>query len=433
MRVMLLLVLLVNGAFAQSMSLLGMRSEYAAGAGVAAEPSAVTSRAVSIVVNAGSGDTERRITTVRWPGVEGLQLTLERAEVPAGATLEVYGASAAKVMTVDAAALAGGIVVPGRGQYLDGDTIHLRLIAPSGSVRVVAQAAQRPNAVYGDLAAHWAPHIYQDTDSDGKKYDLIAAVDFDGDFNGDNNWDNAGRAKDYPLGGDHHNQCALYWWVSESSTHYFVGYADFHPRDWEEGARTWGPLNFGEHENDFEGWGFWIRKDGTPHGKLELMQTVSHTDLWQYGDASIFARGKENVDGPITFEGGKPCVYIEAKGHGVRGQPHEGGKHGVNFGPEKGDGVIYYAGEYALKPARSLWAMKEDPAHRGGGKLFHNANMMRGTSHGTNNAASFPWAWQDEHYDDFQGGTMFTDPGGLVNYQFELKAPVDKVLTGKSW
>lgn len=442
-------------ASAQTMSLLGQRSEYAAGAGVQAEPvDSGDTRAVSIVVNAGSGDTARRITPVRWGGADGIQVTVDGTCLPAGSKLEVYSASAAKVRTLEAAELVNGVVLPGAGQYLDGDTLFLRLIGPSGALRVSSMKAQRSNIGFSDLAAHYAPFIYQDTDSDGKKYDLIAAIDFDGDFNGDNNWDHAGKAKDYPLGGDHHNQAALYWWASETATHWFVGYTVFHPRDWEDGLRAIGPLDFGEHENDMEGIQLWVRKDGSRFGKVELMQTVSHTDLWQYGDAAQWQNRKldgsaagretegvrESLDGPITFQGDAPCIYIEAKGHGIRGVAHEGGEHGVNYGPKAdgkldGDGVQYVPGEYALKPVRTLWTMLKSGQHDGEGKLFHDDVHMQGKSHGSENSASFPWSWQDSNYRaaGWTGGSMFMDPARVATWQFAPTLPVSAELTGKSW
>ncbi len=43
---------------------------------------------------------------------------------------------------------------------------------------------------YFDLVAHWAPVIYQDTDSTYYKGDYITRFDFDDDWVGNNNWEN---------------------------------------------------------------------------------------------------------------------------------------------------------------------------------------------------------------------------------------------------
>ncbi|MET0414403.1 MAG: hypothetical protein ABW022_00075, partial [Actinoplanes sp.] len=78
-----------------------------------------------------------------------------------------------------------------------------------------------------ELALRWAPIHYQDVDSTGShalggKADFITRYDFDGDLNGRDNWDNAGR----------NTSAAAYYSVIETSTHWYLTYFFFHPRDW---------------------------------------------------------------------------------------------------------------------------------------------------------------------------------------------------------
>lgn len=90
-----------------------------------------------------------------------------------------------------------------------------------------------------ELAAYWAPVWYQDTDDADPDADYITSFDFDGDFNGSNNWENQ---PNYPLPG------YIYYWTMETDTHWFIGYAAFHPRDWAHIL-----LFDTQHENDMEG------------------------------------------------------------------------------------------------------------------------------------------------------------------------------------
>ena len=55
--------------------------------------------------------------------------------------------------------------------------------------------------------------------------DYITTFDFDGDWDGANNWKNQPA---YPL------QAYIYYWTMETDTHWFIGYADFNPRDWTD-------------------------------------------------------------------------------------------------------------------------------------------------------------------------------------------------------
>ena len=83
--------------------------------------------------------------------------------------------------------------------------------------------------------------------------DFITRFDYDGDWRGDNNWRNAYL---FDLPG------YVYYSVIESSRHYFITYAFYHPRDYT--ARPYeGFAPKTEHENDLEGCTVTVEKDGT--------------------------------------------------------------------------------------------------------------------------------------------------------------------------
>src|SRR5678815_5053534 len=90
-------------------------------------------------------------------------------------------------------------------------------------------SAQKDNNRDAEIASRFAPVFYQAL-GDNPRSDYITNFDFDGDWRGDNNWNNAGK-KDFALKAD------IYYSVSETSTHYFIHYGVFHPRDYKGGEK----------------------------------------------------------------------------------------------------------------------------------------------------------------------------------------------------
>src|SRR5688500_19260378 len=122
-----------------------------------------------------------------------------------------------------------------------------------------AAAAAADDANHRRLAEHYAPVVFQESRS--TVLDFIAKFDYDGDWKGDNNWRNAYL---HDLTGH------VYYSVIESSNHYFITYAFYHPRDYT--ARPYeGFAPKTEHENDMEGCTITIEKDGSAFGKIVLL------------------------------------------------------------------------------------------------------------------------------------------------------------------
>lgn len=287
------------------------------------------------------------------------------------------------------------------------------------------------------LALRWAPVHYQDVDQTGGHAlggaaDYLAAYDYDGNLNGRDNWDHAGNAA-YPL------RATGYFAVTETSTHWFLTYLFFHPRDWTDSFFD------SEHENDAEGVLFAIQRDGSTYGKLQAAVTVAHTDFFSYTPSgSAWKSGGESIDGTLSLaalaDGGHPVTAQEAKGHGLKARPY----YDIN-----GDGVVYYptadtAGvptnpndrnvSYKLVDilaAGGLWDQRDNTA------LFASAGTFAGDTSGGcgagaiscgTNSANAPWGWDD--HDDVPGrGALASDPAGLVKSYFNIPETLSTTYT----
>lgn len=295
------------------------------------------------------------------------------------------------------------------------------------------------------LAAHWSPVWYQDTDSSSYSADYIVAYDFDGDTRGDNNWDNlTGASADL--------RAVVYYAVTATRTHWFILYADFHPRDWDENCQ---PIPLGPdkcHENDMEGAVVVVRRDGSPHGRFELMYTEAHNDLHIFtNDGSISARHTRHLESaPVTWEDGShPELYVESKGHGVCALRYNGSKHckhPVAGDPPPfpgGDGIVYRhagsgAGEvptsgndrdvgYALVPLETtLWARRKDICNDGctfDKEMTYEGQTLGkafdGDDHG-DDKANPPWAWDDPDDGPVYRGGFFFRPAETVLTHLEV-------------
>ncbi|MEU5694990.1 hypothetical protein [Actinosynnema sp. NPDC020468] len=263
-----------------------------------------------------------------------------------------------------------------------------------------------------DLAFHWAPVHHQDTDSSDYDADYLSTVDYDGEWNTLNNWEDQDDDVTRLTG-------AGYYSVVETSTHWFVVYSFYHPRDWEDFPD---PLGQFTHENDMEGLLATVRKDGSTYGRLEAVVTVAHSDFYSYvAPGSTFTSGRESVDGTLVLQNGRFTTRQEAKGHGLFAWT------GVEF--PGGDGVVYQPAATGEVPSggndRSvgyrlvdsfapggLWARRADSA------TYASFGTFRGDN-GKKNAANTAWGWDDQNDgSDLQRGLLATDPAYLVSVYF---------------
>ena len=95
------------------------------------------------------------------------------------------------------------------------------------------ESAQAANDFYLELARHWSPVIYQDTDAVRPRADYITRIYYDDTpWDTTDNWENLDG---FSL------KAYVYYWVVESEDHWFIGYAFYHPRDWGETILESGP------------------------------------------------------------------------------------------------------------------------------------------------------------------------------------------------
>ncbi|AFH66135.1 hypothetical protein ACVNS2_36235 [Paenibacillus caseinilyticus] len=267
-----------------------------------------------------------------------------------------------------------------------------------------------------DLAYRWAPVHYQDTDSTDYDADYITAVNYDGDWNTLNNWDN----QDDSLS---RLQAKAYFSVTETSSHWYIVYSFYHPRDWVD----YPDFGLDTHENDMEGAMMIVRKDGSAYGKFEGMVTVFHNDFYSYTPSgSPLTGAQETIDGTarLASYGGysRPTTFQEAKGHGIKAWDGSdyAGTDVVVYYPSKDTAEVPSGGndrevKYQLVDtfaANGLWA------HRSDTQTFASWGTFRGDD-GRDNAANAAWGWDDSNDGDaLQRGLLATDPAKLVSVYF---------------
>ena len=288
-----------------------------------------------------------------------------------------------------------------------------------------AGVAAGADANHRRLAEHYAPVVFQESRS--TVLDFVTKFDYDGDWKGDNNWRNAYL---YDLTGH------VYYSVIESTSHYFITYAFYHPRDYT--ARPYeGFAPKTEHENDMEGCTITIEKDGSPFGKAMLLETLAHDVFFKYDnrDNRRVSNGSLKLDGSMTFMDGRPAVYIEAEGHGVKAASRAVVASRASF-----PGIVYrYTGTASVPESNrdpnatydlvsiedTLWARRFDVGSTfccadtytmSGGASASVGSAFNGPIGGC--AAKPPWGW-DQASDKIAKGDWFRDP--LKAYPTQLR------------
>ncbi|MFK3979703.1 hypothetical protein ACI2K4_04910 [Micromonospora sp. NPDC050397] len=321
------------------------------------------------------------------------------------------------------------------GRSLAAATLTAALVTLGLTVPTPASAAP----TRAELALRWAPIHYQDVDATGShalggRSDYITKVDFDGDLNGRNNWERTGQAGASLA-------AHAYYSVLETSSHWYITYLFFHPRDWTDH-----PFFETEHENDGEGVLFAIERDGSTYGVLRSAVTVAHSDFYSYTPAgSTWSGGRESVDGTLQLQSSPhdsflhPVTAQEAQGHGLKAYP----QYNIN-----GDGIVYYPSTVAETPsngddrdvryqlvdiftAGGLWAQRANSS------LFANLGTFAGDDSGdcgtgtwdcSTNSANAPWGWDDGN-DLPARGELATDPAKLSVEYFTVPGTASRTYT----
>lgn len=273
---------------------------------------------------------------------------------------------------------------------------------------LVISALQASAATHFELAEHYAPVLYHDTNDDyGYKAEHITNVDYDGDWNGLNNWNNL-----YSYA----TPAFVYYDVSETTTHWFISYYAFHPRDD-------GPIG-DAHENDFEGALLAVRKNGSEYGQLQVVETLSHDQFYQYTNDVFINNAHDNVDGNIYSWQDHPKLYIQANGSTLLGNGHGWHNYEGQNAPG-GDGIVYFytgiaeqpgdaSGNWANSYGYALLSMDELWDRKYSSQPFASFGVMAGNDYGTNKA-KMPWKWDDSNDGPAYPGAMWADPAHLID------------------
>lgn len=310
--------------------------------------------------------------------------------------------------------------------------------------------ANNSNDKYFPLAEYYAPFIAQETWFNPKA-DYLARFDYDSNWKGDDNWENLRQGS---------SQAFVYYAAMETETHWFLIYNFFHPRDYSDVCIV-GTC----HENDNEGLILTVRKDNSKFGKLEVMETLAHNNIYTFTNEKKIKKGVHDIDGKLDlYENQRPIIFIEAGGHGVLGSSHKTSF----FLAEKMDfkqntGVTYtyknkaerpsFANDrnvgYALLPIYDEWYSKgfqlTDKVNETfenffvyepfGNRPKANAKFIAGAFKGrtaSNNMAKPFWAWHDnktKKKNVLNTGQWALDPAYSISVNLEF--PKDKPVSLK--
>ncbi|MEP7364708.1 MAG: hypothetical protein ABI972_15745 [Acidobacteriota bacterium] len=304
---------------------------------------------------------------------------------------------------------------------------------------------------YRKLAEHWSPLFAQETWWQPKA-DIPTRFDYDGDWQGDNNWDDLE---------DGTSQAYIYYAAMETETHWFLHYNVFHPRDYSDKCVV-GTC----HENDNEGLILTVRKDGSEFGKLELMETLAHNNVYSFSNERGIGKNIHNIDAGIDFyQDSHPVVFIESGGHGIQGAqgPHSGYRFsGDTFAAGTGMTLVYKASAdrprhpndrqvgYELLPIYDHWWTKACQQESGwqertfdeymtyepvGGRPTTPCRLIGTTFYGrkeSSNKAKPFWGWHDiatQKKKALGTGQWALDPAYSI--QQSLRFPSDKPISLK--
>ncbi len=315
------------------------------------------------------------------------------------------------------------------------------------------------------IAQQFAPIIYQGL-GDDPRADYITNFDFDRDWEGDNNWSNLDNRKN-------RLRAYVYYSLLETTTHYFICYGTFHPRDYKggkanssildalikEGIRRAGkdPTGLADdialsHENDLEGCLVVVEKRGSNFADavVAYVETMAHNRFYKYRTSNA----RSNTGEIIDLQDQHPMVFSEPKGHGVfsysgsRDQLKKSIRGTLIYQPKgTADDAEEVRGKslsYDLIPMQeTLWKRAEGGTNDTYGEEFDfgkisvtglksNGKESKietkigkiGTNflgqEGFKNKARAPWAWYDSLESERTAGKWFFNPAVVIARHFGL-------------
>ena len=322
-----------------------------------------------------------------------------------------------------------------------------------------------------DIAGRYAPIFYQAL-GDKPHSDYITNFDFDGDWRGDNNWDHADDPQ-FTL------KAFIYYSVVETTTHIFIHYAVFHPRDYKGGEERgtllsellregmkhgakYDPTGLGQeailaHENDMEGCLVIVARNGkdSAKGRVEFVETLHHNTFIRYTGNELAGYTT------IKVEDNHPLLYVEPKGHGIeslicdakqcgrkdflryRFDTVAGRSEGARVCTDLESTPCRDAVSYDLLPlASTLWTRAQDAPNITYGEAHDYEPLQLSYTDGKEvvarkveigkigsaflgsvggqNMARPPWGWFDLNRRDRSLGSWFFDPASTIKEDFGL-------------
>lgn len=167
------------------------------------------------------------------------------------------------------------------------------------------------------IALKYAPIICQQTagDENARYQDFFCRVDYDGNLKTNDNWNNLDLFKD-------DLRAEVYFSLVETTSHYFILYSVYHPRDWK-------PLS--GHENDMEHAQVVVKKQGRG-GAVQFLSTNAHHDYYVYYNEAAVDLPEEwrrnQYKGTVFLDGDHPIIFVQPGtganvfggiGHGILG------------------------------------------------------------------------------------------------------------------
>lgn len=294
---------------------------------------------------------------------------------------------------------------------------------PRPLAAILAFALALPAAAgVSPLARRFAPVVIQEVRGRG---DLLASVDYDGNWIARDNWENLEK---FP------QKATVYVSQIESSTHAYLLYVFFHPRDWWR-------INVmrRNRENDLDGALVVVDKALEP--RVVVVEATGTGRLARFAsDPGLAADG---VAGTVRLEGERPILKLRAFDHAAaafqgRRLAAEPGVvyryRGVAEVP--GGGNERDVGYELVDLAGTLWARRNDT---GRGRLFGAVARFPGGTYGArldadnwrNDGPDAPWMWGLDAGSGLARGVWFMDPARALRVRFPHQAdrfPSDYVV-----
>ena len=284
------------------------------------------------------------------------------------------------------------------------------------------------------IVQRFAPLILAKVEEEWPAADCITGVDYAGSIaDAAKNPDKLMQAPPERL----IHEAKVYYSVCETTTHWFVLYAVYHPLDWYRRGKATNLYDLlrdkiDEHVHDMEGALMVVNKEYPQ--KVEGMFTVFHHDfyLYRHPRGKHLGKYREDCDGDMRFDDNikkRPKLYVQARGHGIKGDKQGwGGGYKILYYqpdfetvlpnaadvPEKTENLTYVLED--MHQPQGLWTHRNDVRvfmQRDDGRWAFSCKKSKTAQRLVAGSANPPWSWYD-HNDPSYAGEIATDPASFI-------------------